>query len=111
MGGMTFEHDDMLRLAEHIEKRGEYADLDDATRNQFRASTSNAMREIFNSDDHHQWGHRDDAHAALLVAGNHISAAGKMMDQSGNTVDSGMAVSPKDHAEKIATRYKKTYRS
>lgn len=109
---MNEEHEDMKNLADRVEDRGEYADMDDATRNQFRTASSNAMRAIFESHDHHESGNTQAAHAGLLVAGKHIDTAAKLVEGAyGYPVEFGSSMRPKDDAEGIAISYKNAFRS
>ena len=107
---MNDEHEDMKNLADRVEDRAEYADMTDACRNQFRTASSNAMRAIFESHDHHESGNTQAAHSGLLVAAKHIDTAAKLVSGSYVTAFRS-SMSPKNEAEGIALSYKHGFRS
>jgi len=109
---MNEEHQEMIDLANRVEDTAERMDLDYPVRGQFRKASSDAMRAIFESHDHHEAGNTQAAHAGLLVAGKHIDTAAKLVTgAAGYPVDFGQADGVKNHAEVLANSYKNAFRS
>jgi hypothetical protein len=104
---MNDEHMDMKDLADRVEDRGQYADMDEPTQEQFKTLIGSAMKSIFTSQDNHFAGRHKVAHSHLMVAGQHVANAARLIDGVyGGHANFGMAMHPKDTAEQIAMSYK-----
>lgn len=108
---MNMEHSEMKSLADHVENKGQYANLDEPSQEQFKSLISASMKHIFTSQDNHFAGRMKAAHSNLLVAANHISAASRMLDGTEGASTVGAGEHPSAMAKQIATNYKDGYGS
>lgn len=110
---MADEHQQMKEVADHVEDRAQYADLDEPTQEQFRTLSSGAMKHIFTAQDNHFAGRYKASHSNLVVAAKHISNAARLVDgvagRGGHDWHLGMH--PSDLAEQTAMTYKHGYLS
>lgn len=109
---MNDEHLEMKDLADRVEDRGQYSNLDEPSQEQFKTLIGGAMKHIFNSQDNHFGGRYKAAHSNLKVAAKHISDAARLVDGvnggRGRT-NWGTAMHPSDYAEQLTMSYKHGY--
>jgi hypothetical protein len=107
---MNDEHLEMKDLADHVEDRAQYSDLDEPTQEQFKTLIGGAMKHIFNSQDNHFGGRYKAAHSNLKVAAKHIGDAARLVDGvNGGHTNWGTAMHPRDYAEHLGMSYKNSY--
>jgi hypothetical protein len=109
---MNDEQLDMKFLADHVEDRAQYSDLDKPTQEQFTTLIGGAMKHIFNSQDNHFGGRYKAAHSNLKVAAKHISDAARLVDGVNGgrgSTDWKTAMHPSDYAEQLTMSYKHGY--
>ena len=106
---MNGEHLDMKELADHVENKGQYANLDEPSQEQFKSLISNAMKSIFTSQDNHFGGRMKAAHSNLLVASRHVANAARMLDGTAGASTVGAGEHPADMANQVVKNYKDSY--
>lgn len=108
---MNEHHQDMIDLANDVEDFEKRTNLDQPTRTQFRKSSSDAMRAIFESHDYHEAGNTQAAHAGLLVAAKHVTNAARLLTGAVAAHTAVELYGARNIAEIIANQYKHAFRS